>query len=258
MIFPLRRGILVGVLCIACHGVADATLVVNPPMAIDSRVNVRVIRTADDAGGNGAPLFGSAIQQAEIFAAINLIWSQAGIDVEFDLLTGTYDDSFALSGTPGNNDPRPFGNLNDTVENAPFGITSPDPLTLSLFVVRVVPGFSQTSDDTSNGLAFVDGNGISLWAGPNLTSFAGGRDVIAAVLAHEIGHNLGLEHNTIDENLMRSGAGLDGERLNAAQIALSRSSQFVVPVPEPGAWVLLLVGLGVIVAIRRGRRAATA
>jgi hypothetical protein len=38
---------------------------------------------------------------------------------------------------------------------------------------------------------------------------------VASVIAHEIGHNLGLEHVTTGENLMKPGGG--GERLNAAQ-----------------------------------------
>ncbi len=247
----LRFCCLVGSSLAVGFGSAWGALVVNPAMPIDSRVNVRVIQVADDAGSNAAPLFGAASEQADIFASIDLIWAQAGIDIEFDLLTGTYDNSFALSGAPGINDPRPTSDLNVTVSAAPFGIKSPDPLTLNLFVVRVVPGFSQTSDNTSNGLAFVNGNGIFLWAGPALVGFQDGRDVIASVLAHEIGHNLGLTHNSIDENLMLSGVGLDGERLNAGQISLSRASQFVVAVPESGVAVLVIVGLAVVFVGRR-------
>ena len=46
---------------------------------------------------------------------------------------------------------------------------------------------------------------MAMWAGPNLFSFNGGREIIASVLAHEIGHNLGLPHIGASQNLMQSG-----------------------------------------------------
>src|SRR5688572_29900208 len=82
---------------------SGAALIVNPPMTIDRQLTVHVIQVADDAGGNAAPLFGSASAQTAIFAGIDTIWAQAGIDVEFKFRLSPYNDTFTLTGTPGNN-----------------------------------------------------------------------------------------------------------------------------------------------------------
>jgi hypothetical protein len=213
---------------------ASAQLIVNSPLPISEQVNVRIIVVANNDGSNPAPLFGTATQQASIFAKVDTIWAQAGIDVNFTFSSSNYLSTFALTGTAGSNNPRPTGDLNTIVSNAAAagGILDPNPNTINLFMVRIVPGFSQTSNNTSNGLAFVGGNGIAFWAGPNLPGFSGGEDVIASVLAHEIGHNLGLSHISETENLMQSSG--DGERLNSAQISTALASRFsVAVVPEP-------------------------
>ncbi|MEO8354013.1 MAG: reprolysin-like metallopeptidase, partial [Chthoniobacteraceae bacterium] len=186
---------------------------------------------------------------------IDQIWAQAGIDVEFKFRLAPFDDTFSLLGNSGNNSPRPTGDLNAIVSaaNASGGVLDANPKVINLLLVRIVPGFSQTTDNTANGLAFQPGNGIALWAGSNLSGFSSGRDVISSVLAHEIGHNLGLSHVTTAQNLMQSGGpDDDGERLTASQIATARGSSFLVSVPEPGvsSW---LIAIGLALAIRRRR-----
>ncbi len=232
---------------------AKAALVVNGPQPIAERINVRVIGVADNAGANAAPLWGTPAQQALVFSMVDQIWAQAGIDVDFTFRAGTYDNTFAHTGTPGSNNPRSTGDLNTiiTAAAAASGVLSTDPNTLNLFMVRIVPGFSQTSDNTSNGLAFLGGNGITYWAGPNLPGFTGGQEVLAAVLAHEIGHNMGLDHIAESQNLMQEGGSANpGQRLNSAQIATSLASSFSVPVPEPTAGALIALA-GVFTARRR-------
>ncbi len=229
-------GSLAAVLVVA--GAANAALVVNPAQPITHEVKVNVIAVADDSGNNAAPLFGTAGEQAAIFGFVDTIWAQAGIDVNFSFLSGTYDNSFALTGAAS---PRPEADLFTIVNNAPSGVKSADPNTINLFMVRVVPGFAQTSDNTSNGLAILNGNGIAFWSGPNLPGFTGGQEVVAAVLAHEIGHNLGLNHIVEAENLLQASG--SGERLNSSQIATALASSLAVPIPEPVSLSLLAAAL---------------
>jgi hypothetical protein len=213
---------------------APAALIVNAARPITDRVNVNLIGVADDDGTDStAGTFGSATQQAEVFSFVDVIYAQAGVDVEFAFRPGKYNSTFARIGTPGNNNPRPQSDLSTIRSNAAAagGVLSSDANTLNVFLVTIVPGFSQLSANSSAGIATVNGNGITYYGGANLTGYTGGREVLASVLAHEIGHNLGLNHISETENLMQSGG--DGERLNASQIATILASRFSVIAPAP-------------------------
>jgi hypothetical protein len=211
---------------------APAALIVNAARPITDRVNVNLIGVADDDGSDSTRgTFGTATQQAEIFSFVDTIYAQAGVDVEFAFRPGTYNSSFARIGTPGNNDPRPQSDLSTIRMSAAAagGVLSPDANTLNVFLVSIVPGFSQLSVNSSAGLATVNGNGIAYYGGSGLPGGASGREVLASVLAHEIGHNLGLNHVSIVENLMTSNS--DGERLNDTQIQTILASRLSVTAP---------------------------
>ncbi len=126
-----------------------------------------------------------------------------------------------------------------------------------MFFVNIPAGFSILSENSAAGLAYISGNGITQYVGSNILGFASGLEVIASVVAHEIGHNLGLDHLSEIENLMLSGGSLDqGERLNSAQIETALASNFSVPtnpVPLPPAFLLFLYGIGFLGFYRRKR-----
>ena len=90
-----------------------------------------------------------------------------------------------------------------------------------MYFVEIAAGFADTTENTANGLAYVNDNGITMHVGDNLPSFLGGRDVVARVVAHEIGHNLGLDHVSDTNNLMN-----DGSDLNVSQITTIVNSSF--------------------------------
>jgi len=217
---------------------APAALIVNAARPITDRVNVNLIGVADDDGSDSTRMtFGTATQQAEIFSFVDTIYAQAGVDVEFTFRPGTYNSSFARIGTPGNNSPRPQGDLSTIRNNAAAagGVLSSNANTINVFLVTIVPGFSQLSLNSSAGLATINGNGITYYGGGNLLAFTSGREVLASVLAHEIGHNLGLSHNSINQNLMQSGGSNDdeGQQLDAAQINTIIASRFAVAATTP-------------------------
>lgn len=226
---------------------SHAALVLNPAMPITSLVRVQPIIVSNDDGSNTATYFGNATQQATIFGLVDDIWAQAGIDVDF-LSPNFWNDTFA---NIGNMDQRPQSDLGTIrADGIAAGVANADATILNMYLVNSVPGFNINDLIPNNaaGLASVGGNGFAQWVGSSLLTFQDGLEVIASVVAHEIGHNLGLDHNAIDENLMAQGAA-DGERLNAAQIAdVLNNSQFVTaaPVPVPAAvWLFAsaLIGL---------------
>jgi hypothetical protein len=232
---------------------ASGALVVNPAATIIGQVKIQPIVVSDDNGTNTATYFGNASQQSSILGLVDEVWAQAGLDIEF-LSPNFWNSSFANEGSGG---PRPSSDLGTIRANGiSAGVTNADANVINMFFVNFPAGFSSPlSDNSAAGFAFVGGNGITQYVGENLLGFQNGRDVIASVVSHEIGHNLGLDHNSINQNLMQTGGNDSGERLNAAQIATALNSSFVsapAPVPVPAAVWFLCSGLfGLIINNRR-------
>lgn len=236
-----------------------SALVVNPAMEIMHQLRVQpiIVSQAASEGGAAATFFGNAEQQAEIEGYVDTIWAQAGIDVVF-LAPTTYVSSFAYDGYPEDHtySYRPTVDLSRIVAEGPV---SQDPTVLNLFFVEVVPGYPYTSGYSVNGLAFVDGNGVAMFVGSELLTFTAGLQGIAKVVAHEIGHNLGLDHLAEGGNLMQEADAEErGERISAAQIATIFTNdagpdgfELLVPVPEPSSGFLGLVTLALAVSRRR-------
>ena len=158
-----------------------------------SVVTINPVVVSNDDGSNTANFFGDAAQEAEIKRLIDVIYLQAGVDIEF-LPTQTYNSTFANvgDGTVGDDGERPRADLRTIITAGDAaGVGSPDPLVIDLYAVRVTPG-----NPPAIGLGFVGAPGNTIQVADGRPTTEVGRTLISVLTAHEIGHNLGLGHVT--------------------------------------------------------------
>jgi len=200
----------------------------NVPINTNEVVTLQPIIVSNDDGSNTAEFFGDATQQADVIVRINAIYAQAGIDVVF-LPAVTQNSTFVNVGD-GDGGERPGSDLDAIVaQGDEVGVGSTNPNVIDIYFVELVPGFADLGENFANGLAFISNPGIAIQIGDNLPLTAGGRNVIAEVTAHEIGHNLGLEHLEVDGNLLApAGFGDGGADLNGQQIVTALNSPLSV------------------------------
>jgi len=168
------------------------------------QVVVRPIVVSNNNGGNTAAFFGDAETQAEIENLIDDIFAQANLDVVWEN-TVAYNNTFANTGNTSGR--RSQSDLETIVDGGDGrGIGSSNANVIDAYFVQTAPGFGNVGNNTANGLAFVDSSGTAIHIGDNLLGFRSGLDVIAGVVAHELGHNLGLLHVESASNLLNSGA----------------------------------------------------
>ncbi len=228
---------------------ASADLITNLPMPVTHRVTLQPIIVSNDNGSNTATFMGSATQEAGIKQYIDVIWGQAGIDVNWQA-PNIWSNSFANVGTVAPPATRPTSEFEPILAAGQLaGVAGPADL-LSMYFIRIVPGFPLPGDPNPlsplgvEGLADVDGPGSTIRVGASIPGavLMGdplGQQLAAKVIAHEIGHNLGLLHISEAGNLMLDSDPTPPQNginalLNAGQIQVARSSRFVTAVPEPG------------------------
>jgi hypothetical protein len=241
----IRSPILALILFLLVHGrPAEATIIVDPALPIDREVVVQLIRAQEDNGTGAATVLGNAAQRLSIETTLDQIWAQAGIDITLLPTVTPYNSSFALDANNAGGT-RPTGDLSTMfVQASAAGVLNTNNV-INVIFVDLVPGFSLLSEDFSAGLASISGNRIAMFVGDNLLGFQNGLDLIASVFAHEIGHNLGLNHtaNGIPNLMSPSGT---TEQLSMSQITAARSSGLLRVVPEPGAAILVSLGMAVL------------
>ena len=117
-------------------------------------------------------MFGDPTREAAIKAAIDTVWAQAGIDVNFLPNVVRYNNTFAYQGLGVG--VRPITDLNLMMTNASGqgGILNPSPSVINMFFVNVVPGFDAKPSNWANGVGNIGLNGIAVFVGSSVSARA--------------------------------------------------------------------------------------
>jgi len=175
-------------LTVALIVLVPASLFGQPPRA-GYYLTVQPIQVRNDDGSNASTV---VFYESET----DKIWRQAGIDVRF-LSQNTYNST--AHNTIDNN-----AEFSAMVSGAGHGQNADATVLNAWYVDQINP----SPTDTTYGIAYVDANGAA-FDGSAISAYNGGVGRLDTV-AHETGHNLGLDHNTYGaggaNNLMTTGS----------------------------------------------------
>ncbi len=214
---------------------------------IDRTLTVQVYQLCDNSGANCASLGPSGNHYFE--DSVNKIWAQAGISVGFNFVSSINSTAFS--------------HLNDSVTGDGFvalatsyGTFGPSTSTVDMFLVHTIVG--------AYGEGWLGYGGLAI-AMDTVMAYNSGQGRLDTI-AHELGHNLGLDHTTPGNNyLMTAGGtrttpttlgditpdGLGLDLLSPAMISTVRQSSLLSAVPEPGTYTLFAAGLLITGLLRR-------
>lgn len=166
---------------------------------IVERVTVQPVVVSNNNGSDTSPAFGNAQQEAEIKRRVNRIYAQAGIEIKW-LPTKQWNSTFANGPGQGTRAISEFSEIISRGDEA--GIGSQNPRIVDYYFINRVPG--QVRPETSGGRAFIGQSGGVQSVGDSILDSEDGRDAVAYVFAHELAHNLGLQHTDENTSLLSS------------------------------------------------------
>ena len=212
---------------------SEAVLVETAATAV---VTVRPIIVSNNGGGSQAEFFGNAEETLEIQLIVDEIYATAGIDIEWEA-PRNFNSTSANTSTLSPSLQVAVDQLEAIVNSgdAASGVGSSDPSVIDLYFVNQAPGNTPPNQLGANGFAFIGAPGIAFHTGSGLVNSPTAQLVnpvtgepvdplrqVALVAAHEIAHNLGLQHTTGANNLLN--LNFANTNLTQAQINTIRAS----------------------------------
>ena len=171
-------------------GVAQAADISIPALPVTSVITIQPIDVCNATGTGCASLANLATDET----AVNAVWDQAGVGFDF-LPAVQFDDTTSSQGflnpTITIASGYPTGTPTDLAHQLMYGPghgQSSNPTTLNVWFVDHL---TRSDGVGVYGTAFIGGNGVIIPTLPNLNT---GQLPALDTMAHELGHNLGLQH----------------------------------------------------------------